>query len=97
MMVMAFIGGIVLGILFFGGLWLTVKKAVVAKNIAVWFLASSLLRITIVLVGFYYIADGYWQRLLICVLGFVVGRYLIMRFTKSRDEDQIELKKVNQL
>ena len=64
-MVLAFITGIVLGILFFYGLWLTVKKAVLSKLPALWFLGSFLIRTGITLGGFYYIAQGNWQRLLI--------------------------------
>ena len=57
-MILTFIAGIALGILFFYGLWLTVKKAVTAKTPALWFLGSSLIRTAIILAGFYYISQG---------------------------------------
>jgi F1F0 ATPase subunit 2 len=92
-MILAFIGGLVLGVLFFGGLWLTVKKSITSKIPALWVFGSFFLRIGITLIGFYYISLGNWQRLLICVLGFVAARYIVIRFTKSIDEKQLQLKK----
>ena len=88
-MAMAFIAGILLGIVFFGGLWFTVKKAVVSSYAALWFLASSLVRTGFVLVGFYYVAQGNWQRLLICVFGFIAARFLVIRLTKSFEQKHI--------
>jgi F1F0 ATPase subunit 2 len=92
-MILAFMAGIVLGILFFYGLWLTIKKACTSKKPALWFLGSSLIRTGITLVGFYYISQGNWQRLLICLVGFVTARYMVNRFTKLNLENQIQIKK----
>jgi len=92
-MALAFIAGLALGTLFFGGLWLTVKKAVTAKIPALWIFGSFFLRISITMVGFYFIASGNWKRLLICVAGFVVARFFVIHFTKLADEKQIQLKK----
>jgi F1F0 ATPase subunit 2 len=82
-MILAFTAGLALGTLFFGGLWFTVKKTVTAKIPAIWFLGSFFLRVSIVLIGFYFVSNGSWQRLLICLLGFVVARFIVMYFTKS--------------
>jgi len=90
---LSLIAGIILGTLFFGGLWLTVKKAVGSKYAALWVLASSLLRTGIVLTGFYFVADGRWQRLLVCVLGFIVARFITMWLTKSYDHKQLQINK----
>lgn len=89
-LLLAFIAGIVLGTLFFGGLWLTVKKAVGSKNTALWFLGSSFLRVSMVLIGFYFIGQGNWQRLLICVFGFIAARFLVMRVTRFIEQKQID-------
>ena len=94
-MVMAFIAGILLGTVFFGGLWLTVKKAVAAANPALWFLASSLIRTGIVLTGFYYTTNGDWERLVICLLGFIAARFMVIRLTKSFEQKHIQLKKAD--
>jgi F1F0 ATPase subunit 2 len=75
--------GLVLGAVFFGGLWWTVRKGVSAPRPALWFVGSMLLRTSVVLAGFYFVADGDWQRLLVCLLGFVIARFLVMRLTRA--------------
>lgn len=92
-MITAFLTGIALGTLFFGGLWFTVKKAVSAKIPAIWFFISLFLRLSITLVGFYYVSHGSWQRLLICLFGFAAARYIVIHLTKLIDEKQLQLKK----
>jgi len=90
-----FISGLVIGTLFFGGLWITVKKAVFSKIPALWFFCSFLFRVGITLLGFYYVAAGNLQSLLICTLGFVVARFVIQYLTKPKVEKVIEPLKVN--
>ncbi len=88
-MILSFIAGLALGALFFGGLWFTVKKAVNAKIPALWIFISFFFRISITLVGFYFVSSGDWKRLLICVAGFILARTLVIHFTKLIDEKQI--------
>jgi F1F0 ATPase subunit 2 len=78
--------GVLLGAIFFGGLWWTVRKGVTAKSPALWFLGSSLLRMGIALVGFYFVARGDWKKLLLCLLGFLVARVIVLRLTLSNKE-----------
>ena len=77
----ALIAGVLLGTMFFGGLWWTVRQGVSAKRPALWFLGSLLLRTGIVLAGFYFVAGGHWERLLLCLLGFVIGHFIVTRLT----------------
>lgn len=69
--------GALLGGLFFGGLWWTVRKSLASPRPAVWILCSLLLRVGITFVGFYWISSGHWERLLLCLLGFLMARQLI--------------------
>ena len=92
-MVFALISGLILGLLFFGGLWLTVKKSVTSKSPALWISGSFIFRISITLIGFYYISLGNWQNLLICLVGFVAARYLVINLTKSNNKKQLHVKK----
>jgi F1F0 ATPase subunit 2 len=92
-MILAFILGLLLGTIFFGGLWFTVRKLVASKIPALWFLGSFILRVGITLIGFYYISSGSWQRLLICVAGFIIARFAVIHFTKMSEERQVLLKK----
>ena len=91
--ILSFTGGAMLGIIFFGGLWLTVKKVVVAKTPVLWVFGSFFLRMSIVLVGFYFIASSNWQRLLGCMLGFIAARFIVMYYTKAIDERKLKLTK----
>ena len=83
MLVLAGVTGFVLGAVFFGGLWWTVRKGVSSPRPALWFFGSMLLRMSIVLVGFYFIGSGHWERMLVCLLGFIVARFIVMRFTHT--------------
>lgn len=78
----ALVVGLALGGGFFGGLWWTVRRATVSRRPALLFVGSFALRTGAVLVGFYAVADGHWQRLAGCVLGFVVARHLALRVTR---------------
>lgn len=92
-MILIFTAGVILGILFFGGLWLTVKKAVTSTKPALLILGSFVLRIALVLLGFYFIAAGNWQKLLMALAGFIVSRFLVIYFTKTKQV--IEKKEVS--
>ncbi len=83
MLIVAGVTGLVLGAIFFGGLWWTVHQGVSSPRPAVWFLGSTLLRMSLVLAGFHFVGRGHWDRLLVCLLGFVIARLLVMRFTRT--------------
>ena len=85
-LVAALIVGLVLGALFFGGLWWTVKKAVVSPMPALLLLGSFLFRVSITLLGFYYISNSSVERMLVCLLGFVATRFIVMNMTKSNQK-----------
>jgi len=78
----AWVAGGALGTMFFGGLWWTVQKALSSTRPALWFFSSWLLRMSLALTGFYFVAGGHWQRLLICLLGFVMARPIVTRLTQ---------------
>ena len=75
---LAFLAGLLLGAFFFGGLWWTVQKGIHSETPALWFIGSILLRTAVVLVSFYLIAQNHWSRLVICLLGFLLGRILVV-------------------
>jgi F1F0 ATPase subunit 2 len=75
----AFIVGLLLGGIFFGGLWWTIQKALVSANPALWFICSLLFRTAITVSGFYLIAAGSWQKLLACLSGFLLVRFMMTR------------------
>jgi F1F0 ATPase subunit 2 len=80
---LALMAGLLLGAIFFGGLWWTVRKGISSKSPALWFLGSMVLRMGIVLGGFYFIGRGDWQRIIVCLLGFIIARIIVMRLTRT--------------
>jgi F1F0 ATPase subunit 2 len=80
--------GVLLGAVFFGGLWWTVRKGVSSKQPARWFFASLLVRMSIALAGFYFVGGGHWERLVVCLLGFILARLAVMWLTRPSGENQ---------
>ena len=96
LLALALVAGLVLGAIFFGGLWWTVRKGVSGKSRALWFPVSMLLRMSIVLVGFYFVGQGDWQLLVTCLLGFIIARIIVMRLTRTPIEHgNSQVKEVN--
>jgi F1F0 ATPase subunit 2 len=85
-LVLALVTGVLLGVMFFGGLWWTVQKGVSSKRSALWFFGSLLLRTSIALAGFHFIARGHWERLLVCLLGFAMARLIVTRLTRAAEK-----------
>ncbi len=75
--------GVLLGVIFFGGLWWTIRKGLPSEHAALWFLGSLLLRTSVVLAGFYLVASDGWRTLLACLLGFIAARLVVTWFTRS--------------
>jgi F1F0 ATPase subunit 2 len=81
-LILAVVAGGLLGGVFFGGLWWTVRRGVSSSRPALWFLGSMLVRMGIVLGGFYFVGRDDWQRLVAAVLGFIVARFLVLWLTR---------------
>ena len=78
----ALAAGVLLGTIFFGGLWWTVRKGFSSKQPALWFIGSLVLRTSLALAGFYFVAHAHWERLLACLLGFITARLIVIRLTR---------------
>ena len=85
-LVLALVTGVSLGALFFGGLWWTVRRMDSSKRPALLIFGSLLLRTSVALSGFYLIARGHWERLLVCLLGFVIARILVTLLTRVAEK-----------
>lgn len=81
-LLLAGLAGIVLGVFFFGGLWWTVRRSTFSPHPARLFVSSFLIRMTVAVGGFYLIADGDWRRILAWLLGFLIARWLVLRWTR---------------
>lgn len=78
-----FFAGSVLGVVFYGGLWWTVRR-VSGRALGPWLVGSFLLRTLVVLIGFFAVARGSWYGVAACLAGFVAARLAVTRFTRSR-------------
>lgn len=80
---LVFLAGVALGAVFFGGLWWTVRRGVVSRRPAVWFLSSLLLRSLVAVGGLYTLARNDWRKMAACTAGFFLARVLVMLLTRS--------------
>ncbi|MCH9727297.1 MAG: ATP synthase subunit I [Planctomycetes bacterium] len=82
--------GMLLGAIFFGGLWMTVKKIDKVRQPWLLFLVSSLSRTLITLTGFWFVGiwlseAGRWQRMTLCLIGFVIARHICTRLVGTEN------------
>lgn len=71
--------GILLGIFYFGGLWLTLRQLPCSVNPYFLTLGSFFGRTIISLFVFYLVArGGHWERLLVCLSGFIFMKIFMM-------------------
>jgi F1F0 ATPase subunit 2 len=79
-LILSFAVGIILGLVFFWGLWATVNRLDRKRHPAIWMLGSLLLRFGLVLLVFYLLAQHLgWQHVLAAAAGFTVTRILVSR------------------
>jgi F1F0 ATPase subunit 2 len=76
---LAFAAGLVLGAFYFIALWRTVKKLPDTPSPLRLMLGSFVLRMAVVLPGFYFIMGGEWQRLAVALIGFILMRMILTR------------------
>ncbi len=79
----ALAAGMLLGTVFFGGLWWTVSRGLNATVPAMWFGLSALLRIAITVCGLYFVARLGWPSLIACLCGLLVARATVTHLTRS--------------
>ena len=80
--VLSLLEGMSLGVIFYLGLWFTIKYAINSEMAALWFTFSYVLRIGSVVAGFYFMSVGNLQRLVLCLVGFIIARIIITKYTK---------------
>lgn len=78
----AFLAGGLLGLVFFGGLWLTIRSLPSSRMPGLLVMVSLIVRLTMVLAGFFWVMGGRWERLLSCLAGFLLARTMIVNRTR---------------
>lgn len=77
-----FFAGIFVSLLYHIGLWWTVKALPSSKNPALLSIGSFYIRMGITLSVFYLVMNNSWQRLAVCLLGFLVVKYTMTRMLR---------------
>lgn len=78
-LVLALLGGGVLGVAYFYGLWLTVRHLHRRRWAALWMLASGAARLALLLGGLLWLAGDDWRELLAALVGVTLARLLVTR------------------
>ena len=86
----AFAAGAAMGAVYLVVLWATVRRATMANHPAALLLASAALRIGLMLAGWYWIADGRWDGLAACLLGFLGARLVATRLVARGGPEQMK-------
>ncbi len=73
------LSGTILGWFFFAGLRFTVERLANVKHPWLLMSASYLVRTLVVVAAFYFIMDGHLIRLLVCLVGFILARTILVR------------------
>jgi F1F0 ATPase subunit 2 len=89
MLTIALTAGLLLGAVFFGGLWWTIRKGLSSKHPAAWFLGSLLLRMSVTLAGFYWVGRGHWERLIMCLVGFILARLTVTWLSRPLEPERM--------
>ena len=77
------VAGLALGAGFFGSLWWTVQKTASGTSSILLQIASPALRLALTLAGFYLVGGGNAVRLVSCLAGFVIARWIATRCARA--------------
>lgn len=78
---LAAVGGAILGLFYYAGLWFTLRRLPQQANPALWVFGSFILRLAVSMAGFYFILgpDRNLPRLGVALLAFIIARVLLTR------------------
>jgi F1F0 ATPase subunit 2 len=82
--IISFIAGVILGLFYFGSLWFTLLYLSKTQRQVLVTVGSFFIRLAVTLFGFYLVMGGHWERLLIALGGFILGRIFLTRRLRAR-------------
>lgn len=86
---LAFVAGLLLGLFYFGTLWLTVQRLARARRPGLWTLGGFFIRTGFTLLGFFVVMAGHWERAAACMVGFLVMRkFMAYRYGPMKQATQ---------
>ena len=76
-------GGMTIGLVYFGGLWATVRRLPTSRRPALLTLASFVVRLGLAAAGFALLQNGDPRRLAVALVGLLVVRAIAVRRTRT--------------
>lgn len=84
-LLIVFAVGMLTGLFYFGTLWIIVRQLPRVKRPALLVIGSFFARNAVTVLVFYFIMGGRWERLIVCMLGFILSRIVIVRRVKNSE------------
>jgi len=84
-MILRLLGGLALGILFYTGLWLTVRRLPLTHHPVALTLASFWIRTLVMILGLVWVMHGRWEYALFCLAGVLIARMAVSRTVLAVD------------
>ncbi|MGC9526233.1 MAG: ATP synthase subunit I [Limnospira sp.] len=80
LLILATIAGCLLGGFYFGSLWITVRQLPTTAWPMRLTIGSLMGRMAVVLLGFFIVMHGSWQRAIAGLVGFIIARTILTRY-----------------
>ncbi len=77
-MFLAFLVGVFVGAVFFGGLYITVQQLTTTKHPALLMMLSLIIRLVVLVAGVYLIMDGKIENLVSAMAGILLVRFVMI-------------------
>lgn len=77
--------GLILGVVYCVMLWYALGRLRLSQRSVFGLLGSAVPRLGLILAAFYWVMDNRWERLLVCLAGFLVTRYVVQFWLKYAD------------
>jgi len=78
----ALLAGALVGAVFYGGLWWSVRTLIAARRASFWLVGGFVIRTMLAIGGFWLVAQGGWRNLLACLAGFCAVRVCAAHFAR---------------
>lgn len=88
-LLIAFLFGLLIGLFYFGGLWVTIRKINQTKSPLALTMVSFLVRLVVSMFLFYFVLKmGDWQHLIAALIGFILMKFVLVQKLKPREEEK---------
>lgn len=87
-LIIAFLFGLLIGLFYFGGLWVTIRKITQMKAGLALTMVSFLIRLLVSMFLFYFVLKmGDWRHLIAALVGFILMKFVLVQKLKPKEEN----------